>query len=291
MGKATTTCILLLVLAGTLTAETPASAPTTQGEFQFIVATFNINYVNRDLNEVVKSITQADADIVCLQETTTEAAEHIKKNLARKYKHMKFKKQNWAGGFGFLSKHPMDSLKWVPVKHGYFGAWICCTTAGGKKIQIMNVHLYPTLPGKAETFVDYLKEYNRCEKIRANEIVYFGRQLKVKMPTIITGDMNSLTNGKAPSYLRKHNFIDSAAITEKPDEQPTWHWNWKGGVWKYRIDYIFHSKDFKTLDYEVLENDKPSDHYLVFAKLTWNDKSEKEAEPEKTPATKPMDPK
>lgn len=289
MGKAITTIgALLLVLAGISAAQTPASAPETQGEFQFTIATFNINYINRDLAEVVKSITKADADLVCLQEMTADAAKHIRKNLAKTYKHIKFKKQKWAGGFGFLSKYPLDSLKWVPMKHGFFGAWICYITADGKKIQVMNMHLYPTMTGNSETLVDYLREYNRCEKIRAKEIVYFGRKLKVGMPTIITGDMNSLSKGQAPSYLRKNNFIDAAAITEKPDEQPTWHWNWKDAVWRYRIDYIFLSNDFKAVTYQVIENDKPSDHYLVFSKLTWNDKAgEEKNKSDKNPATKP----
>ncbi|MCR4415178.1 MAG: hypothetical protein NUV77_22380, partial [Thermoguttaceae bacterium] len=64
-------------------------------------------------------------------------------------------------------------------------------------------------------------------------------------------------------------FIDSfASVTEEPDEHPTWRWPVGRGELTLRLDYIFHTRELKTVESKVLAS-RASDHSMVFSRLRW----------------------
>ncbi len=89
-----------------------------------IIATWNINYNNQDIDEVVRLLRDSDADMICLQETTERSETILKRELAELYP-----SQFTAGhagrflaeGFQVLSKQPILNPRFVPPVQTYFG--------------------------------------------------------------------------------------------------------------------------------------------------------------------------
>ena len=111
------------------------------------------------------------------------------------------------------------------------------------------------------------------DETHVKEVELVHRALDKTKPRIVLGDFNSLAAMRAPEYLKEHGFTDSfAAVTKNPESQITWKWNWRGALFKYRFDYIFHSAEMTTRQSRVIENEA-SDHYPVVSTLRWRAKS------------------
>ena len=86
-------------------------------------------------------------------------------------------------------------------------------------------------------------------------------------PTIILGDFNSISSFNAPQRLASLGLIDAyARIHDDADTHPTWTWPTRPLPLALRIDYIFHTRHFKTAESEIVRREG-SDHFLVFAVL------------------------
>ena len=61
--------------------------------------------------------------------------------------------------------------------------------------------------------------------------------------------------------------VDSyASVTENADTHSTWQWPTRPIPLRLRIDYVFHSKHFRTVDSAIIRREG-SDHSLVVATL------------------------
>jgi endonuclease/exonuclease/phosphatase family metal-dependent hydrolase len=235
-----------------------------------IVATYNVNWGNRALAETAQIILKSRADVVCLQETTPELERSLQRELWREYPNMLFRGNGGkflAERFGLLSKHPVRANRYVPAKHGIFGAWIFELTVGDQIVQLANLHLEPIRPPEPGKLLTIFKVFEETEQIHAAEIGWIFEHLGPELPTVIAGDFNSLSIGAAPKYLRDKGFVDSfAAVNNSPDSQPTWRWPTRWLELSGRIDYIFHSPHFKTIDSRI-DKETTSDHSLVVSRL------------------------
>ncbi|HET6429467.1 MAG TPA: endonuclease/exonuclease/phosphatase family protein [Phycisphaerae bacterium] len=282
-------CLLVLIAtalgmaAGAGEAPRPASQPATNPTTRFSIATYNINYGNARLETVAATLRKSAADVVCLQETNPQSERYLRRQLRGLYPHMSFRHDGGAGGFAFLSKAPLTGIGYVPRKHGWFGMHTAEVTLGGQKVFLANLHLVPVNPRQGESLVG---TFFRSESIRANEITWFSRQLPAKGPVILVGDLNSRSDLYAPQYLRSLGYTDSfAAVTETPDRHTTWRWRYKGIDWQFRIDYIFHSPQLRTLASRVVPSDG-SDHNLVCSTLAWAPPKQPEESAARTPGGK-----
>jgi len=250
-----------------------ASRPATRPA-GFSIATYNILDKNLNLAEVVRSIRKAGADVVCLQEVNEAAKKYIRARLAKDYPHMHFHIHGTAGGQAFLSGVPLDKPKWVPPKHGMHGAYVAKVKLGGRTVQIMNAHLHPTLAARCRTMLELIRLQAACEAIREKEMPYFHAALEPNVPTIIAGDFNSFSTGRAPTHLKKLGYADSfASVTAEADRHPTWGWTLKTGIpVSFRLDYVFHTPDLRTLSSRVIANRKASDHDILVSRLNWKPK-------------------
>ncbi len=273
-------------LPGTTTTN-PVSEPTTTTipTVKFSVATYNINYGNVNLKEVVKTIRKSDADLVCLQETNRKSEKRLRRAFRRKYRYKYFRSGQAAGGFGILSKSSIKKIRYLPRKHGYFGTLLFRTKLGSKEVQVADIHLHPTVPRQGEKGFDLLKLFWRTESIRAREIKHIHDNLDKTLPTILIGDFNSPPYMNVPIFLAKRGFVDSfASVTPGANTHTTWRWRYRNVEWKFRLDYIFHNAYIKTLASKIIKSDA-SDHYLVTSTLTWNPNPT--TNPTSGPASKP----
>ncbi len=278
MGRYRWITLLLAVTAGILLgagdrptsrrSQLPTTRPTSSPADAFRVATYNINWGNPDLPKVVETIREADADLICLQETNRRSERYLRRALGRDYRYRFFHRSSAAGGFAFLSKAPLHHVRYFPPEHGWFGTLVARTRLGGRDVQIANVHLHPVIPRRRDGLGGLVKLFLRTEKTRAKEIRKVYADLSTEIPTLVVGDLNSTPNLSAPHFLRGKGFADSfAAVTESPDRYVTWSWWYRGVKWQGRIDYIFHSAHFRTISSRILVSDA-SDHRLLVSTLS-----------------------
>jgi endonuclease/exonuclease/phosphatase family metal-dependent hydrolase len=254
------------------------------------VATYNVNWGNRDAATTAEILRETKADVVCIQESRPEFEHALKRELAVDYPHVIFRGDGDrfpAERFGFLSKYVVRKETFLPARHGIFGAWIVeietpinrgqaasmphegSSGPQGIVIQAANVHLEPIRPPEQGELPSIFAIFAEAEKIHAAEIARILEHISPSLPTIVAGDFNSLSNGAAPGLLRKAGFVDSfAAVTENPDRYSTWRWptNWIDLTG--RIDYIFHTPHFRTVESRIVER-TTSDHSLVVSRLEW----------------------
>ncbi len=241
----------------------PPSAPV------LTVATYNINWGNADLPGMARTIRKADADVVALQEVNAVSEAALRKRFGRDYPHSVFKPGAAASGFGFLSKRPLANVRYLERKHGFFGTYIADVQAGGKSIQLVNVHLQPAIPKDGAGAAAIIALYQKTEATRAQEMKRIAGHLAKDRPVVVLGDFNSLPGGAATTPLTGRDFKDSFAEANPDKTQATtWHWAWRGTEVKFRFDYIFPSRDFRTLESRIIPS-KASDHDLVVSRLGW----------------------
>lgn len=249
-------------------ASTPASQP------DFSLATYNVNYGNPDLKDVVASIRLAGADVVALQETNKESEEFIRKELSKTYPHMRFDHAPTAGGLALLSKVPLEGAKYLPPAKdlgGWFGTQLARVTLQGRQLQIVNVHLVATVPKPGTSMIEFLKLYAACETVRDKEIRRLVGQLPKHWPVVMLGDYNSISKiSSVLDFMAKSGFADDLAeVVAEADLQPTWHWTIGKEEYKARLDYLFSRQTAaRTVSAKVLPSDA-SDHYLVTCGFKW----------------------
>jgi endonuclease/exonuclease/phosphatase (EEP) superfamily protein YafD len=230
------------------------------------IATYNLNYANRSGDAVLSAIAEADADILCLQETTRNSERFLRRKLAGTYPEFHaagHKGKHFAERFVIASKVKLRDVVFVPPRHGPFGFHHAIISFEGIDIQIVNVHLLPFVVPKNSTFADAMKAGIATETVHAAEIAAILNVAKGDKPAIVAGDFNSLSTFSAPVALIDSGFTDSyASVHENADTHPTWQWPTRQMPLRLRIDYIFHSKHFRTIDSAIVRREG-SDHSLV----------------------------
>jgi endonuclease/exonuclease/phosphatase family metal-dependent hydrolase len=291
-------CVLgaMAVLFGPLgasAAEDDEAPPVQSPAKSFSVATFNICWGNMDLPKTAAVIRKARADVVCLQETNAASEAFLRQQLRGDYRYITFRgdRGRWdAERLGFLSKRPLHDLRFLPARHGLFGTWIARTELGGRSVQLVNVHLQPIILSQQAGLSGALAAFSAMEKVHGDEIRAIVENLKEEVPTVLAGDLNSISSFDAPQFLAKQGFVDSfASVTERPDDHRSWHWPIGQAEFSARIDYLFHTADFRTRESRILDGES-SDHLLVVSRLEWNDEKPKPPAEKAKPAaerTKP----
>jgi endonuclease/exonuclease/phosphatase family metal-dependent hydrolase len=256
---------------GAVAAILAAAAPVVSAE-PFTVATYTVNWGNVNLRETVEVIRKAEAGLVLLQETNADSEAWLRRHLRGDFPHMLFRGDRGrypAERLGLLSKSPVTGLKFLPPKHGLFGTWIGRAALGGREVQIVNVHLEPAYFQRGEGLLDAMKVYQRLEDTHGREIRAIHEALAADVPTILAGDLNSLSTFAAPKFLADKGFTDSfASVNENADQQPTWRWPVGRGELSLRLDYLFHTRHFRTLESRIVQSNA-SDHHLVVSRLEW----------------------
>lgn len=267
--------LLWFILAVSITpaaAQVPSGTAKAGAANSWKIATYNINWGDVNLALVAATIREADADVVCLQETTMRSEPYLRQEFAKVYRHMRFfghKGQYGAERCGILSRMPVSKATFLPPKHGAFGACIADLKIGGRQVQVINVHLEPMRLRAGGSVLDAWTAMGAMEKTHLAEIRYIWESRRKDVALVIAGDFNSPSQFQAPRLLRQNGLKDSLAeVHDNPDSLITWHWPFKLGDLSLRIDYIFHSSEFQTVQSQVLKSNA-SDHYLVISELRW----------------------
>ena len=256
-------CLLVLILS--LLIRQSASA-----DERLRIATFNINYGNVDLPDVRRAIVEADADLICIQESTRDSERFLTEQLRGDFPHMVFKGHQgkyYAERFGFLSKTQLSHVDYTPPVDGLFGTYFASIKHNGRVVNVVNVHLSPFVVQRGSNLPQAISALTKVEAVHQKEIESIIRRIDAKNPTIVCGDFNSLSGFSAPTRLDEIGLIDSfASVTENPDSQPTWQWPLGRSKIQFRIDYVFHSDHFRTISSKIIPT-TGSDHFLTVSEI------------------------
>jgi endonuclease/exonuclease/phosphatase (EEP) superfamily protein YafD len=241
------------------------------------IATYNLNWGNRQGDQIIDAIQTADADILCLQETTPPSERFLRKRLADRYPYFHCTGHQGRYGaerFAVASRIELDEVTFHPPRAGLFGFYTATFQHGGDHVRIVNVHLTPFRFKKGSGISGAMAAISGTEQQHAQEIDAIIKTIDPDKPTIIAGDFNSLSEFKAPKTLGQLGLVDTfAAVNADADTHPTWHWPTKPVPLALRIDYIFCTPHFRTVESKIIRR-VGSDHSLVVSKLVRNELAE-----------------
>jgi endonuclease/exonuclease/phosphatase family metal-dependent hydrolase len=215
------------------------------------VGTYNVNYGNT-AGSVVETLEKIDADVLCLQETERFEVE-IRRGLSFKYPHTQFRNSETrdGGGYAFLSKYPMEEVKWVSSED-WFGGWIVAVQTPIGPVQVLNLHLHPPIQGRS-----FVRGYLFTRDDRLREVRLFHSNLPTGIPTIVAGDFNDTSHSRAVRFLKRRGFKEAAGL-----RGPTWKWRTRFITLWRRIDHLLYSSELACVEAKV-ERVGASDHFPV----------------------------
>ncbi len=241
-------------------------------------------------NDIFNLIQSENPDILCLQEyysgsrQNADFSDSIAKRSGYKFKDIQLiNKETKVLPFGLaiLSKYPIihsEKLLYPNSKVNF--CQVCAIKIGNDTIIVMNLHFESIKFGKEDyNFVSEITNTpsaNEELKKGSRQIVskmrnaYIRRAAQVetvssaiktaRLPVILAGDFNDTP--VSYSYRQINNdledtFVDSGKGLEQTHAQM---------LPLLRLDYIFHSRKFKTIEHYTINKDY-SDHYPVVARM------------------------
>lgn len=234
------------------------------------MATYNLNWSNREFDAVAQTLHESRATVIALQETTPNLERYLQSRLKTDYPHQhytSFRDQFFGERFGLLSKVPLKNVRFHPPRHGLFGFLTAEFSWEGRTVRLFNVHLQPF-----EVAPDWtvFRQLDNIEEVHRAEIGEVLHRVHPDQPTLIVGDFNSPSAFAAPEEVRKSGFRDSFAgqfeSTTEADKHPTWRWPVGERELNLRIDYIFPSPHWTTRESRLGEFEY-SDHRMLMSIL------------------------
>lgn len=221
------------------------------------VMTINVLAVNQRLDDVVRQISSAEADIVAVLELSTPLADRITKELQTSHPFASVHPQDPGNfGIGLWSRFPLRddhsfifNRDWNPSVE----ATVECPTGS---IHIVATH--PVPPMNRNLF----ETRNEHMSMLARHVTT-ARTRNPSTPIILAGDLN--TTPWSPFY---HQFLIESALHSSATGRgltPTWY-RYQAFPFGIVIDHILFSDELQCIDRQVLP-DMGSDHRAVVATL------------------------
>jgi endonuclease/exonuclease/phosphatase (EEP) superfamily protein YafD len=233
----------------------------------FKILTYNLNWGAPRPDISLDAILNADADIVCLQETTRAWENYLVPQLKEKFPHYLFRHYGGAGGMAIFAKRPIKDSAYVTQKAGWFPGWVFEAETPLGTVQILAVHLHPAVSERG-SFTP--SAYYSTKSIRLTEVQDLYPYLNNGMPTIILGDFNEGDSGYAVKWLKEKGMTN--ALPEFDAYSKTWEWHTSVVTIRKRLDHIFYTSDLYCLNSYVLK-ESASDHFPVVAVFQKRDKN------------------
>lgn len=242
---------------------------------------------HHSLSSVMQAIAQADADLVCLQETNEGWEWCSQQFLGKQYPHQYFfhsKTGYYAAGIAFLHKDNFKpasvSCKPTGVDGSFFDGQLIHGSflhdPHSTPINIVNVHLRPPLAmgndddGILGNINAYLFTAGKVHQGEIHNLLQISQKQhsdrsQEPFHAFVTGDFNEGSMGDGYQYLVNVGYSNALDLS---DDKTTWYWPviWGQNIWG-SYDHIFASpKKFKALNCNVGKTYMhASDHLPVHA--------------------------
>lgn len=240
----------------------PSAAQTQRTGPVVRLAAYNINYglaQNGIVDEdTLIAIGAPAADVVLLQEVTSEWEQAIRVAFSGDYPHMAFLSRPGPGGLAILSKSPiveaeeLPPVTWFPAQRA-----VIATPLG--RVQVLNVHLRPPFSDDGSLVSGFFA----TPPIREEEIESFVRALDEALPTVVAGDFNE-ADGRALGALYARGWTNALIAAGNKDK--TWRWSVWGFEVTDRLDHIVVDQRLSVHAAAVVDAGR-SDHLPIVAVL------------------------
>jgi len=241
----------------------PANAP------RLTAMTFNVHVSNTNPDGVATAIRRADADLVGLQEVNP-VAQALRRDLSDLYPYQIMNVTSTSSGAAILSRYPLQ-----PTGFSLPGQWndpplVARLRFAGATVTVLDAHPVSTLLTRGE-----IREETQQRAYTAHVIAGFVRAQQD--PVLVLSDFNAgdqstpygiVTRVLGDAWREKgvgfgHTFPGDKSFD---DTRPRVH-DWFIPQWLVRIDYVFHSHQWQTVDARIGPWDGVSDHRPVLATL------------------------
>ncbi len=262
--------VLFIFLWGGLFLPRASSATS---EETLTVMTYNTLGYQHDVGPIIDLLRAESPDVVFIQELNTTLQAAIEQDLAVEYPYRILDPVDDPIGMGVISKYPIresgDSLplSWVGVPQVLSLDW------HGQDVRLINFHMWPVtfLPLKNAS-LNY-----RAREAQALYLADYARVTSWETPVIAAGDANVthlsdayrlitdvlIDTWREAGYGLGHTFPGEYVRENNPRGIGRWRWP----LWVVRIDYIFHSDQWETVDARLASSNGVSDHRAVIAEL------------------------
>lgn len=248
-----------------------------------VAMTYNVLAFNGRRQEIVATLRDSGADLVALQELTAPLADLIERDLADLYPYRVVDLQHGPRGMGVLSRYPLrDAGETLP------GQWlgrpqVLTLDLAGTQVTVVNVHNVSVFVASSDLLSNLgspvwrsrLEQSARVREDQARVLADFAA--RHPGPLLVLGDLNTAEQSRAYRII-------SGALEDA----------WRGGgsglghtfpgtgaaggtrltvagvsvpMWLARIDYIFHSRAWRTRSAWLGPPTGASDHRPVLAEL------------------------
>lgn len=256
------------------------------------VMTFNVMYLDfvsdsdgNELHPVIEYIAQSDADIVCLQEVGTDflhtrLKDKQTKKALKPYRYVLSGSSEGRYSVVCLSKYPVISRHRIDYESQSNSSFRYDFRIEGKVVTVINNHLESnklngkekdhytnliTSGGESEELTKVAEligtKVGSATSIRATQARAVSEEIRnCRNPIIVCGDFNDVPGSYVYNTLAKG--LSDSWVEKGLGWGNTFHEN----LFLFRIDYILHSPDLKTVDVKR-DNVKISDHYPLIATL------------------------
>lgn len=226
------------------------------------------------MNEAAREIEKINPDILCLQEAPSTDYYH-QDSINKAFDYLPYKIQSYRTDhlpIAIYSRYPITPVDTIYYKDSPNLSIIADIDINGKKIRIINNHFQTTsvnahrgfimdskMPLKSrlrelKLFLYTMKENYRK---RTNQVNFISKEIENSpYPVLVCGDFNDIPSSYTYKTIQKS--LTDSFWSAGSGYQYTFRYLFK----ILRIDYIFHSKDFKAIRSYSLEYPY-SDHNMV----------------------------
>lgn len=222
------------------------------------VMTYNVNFGLGGDPATLAAVSQGEADLICLQETTPAWEEALRRELSGRYPYMAFKHHQAAGGLAVLSRFPFKDMETRASPVGWFPAWRVMVSSPLGALQVVLVHLHPPVSESGSVISGYFT----TPSVRKKEMADFATLIAPELPTLVLGDFNEDEGGRAVALLERRGF--RSVLGEFQRDTDTWRWHTSLGQIRHSLDHILYDPRLEPLDARVV-NAGRSDHLPVLA--------------------------
>ena len=256
------------------------------------VLSYNTHGFGCDNIGQIQFLLNADADIVCLQETYNMSDDNIRNTFADTYPYIATSNKNQCT-LVVMSKLPIVGVHEVPFSHSFNGSCIFdLLTDKGDTIVVINNHLesYKLSADDKDAYAEMVRGVTGDEEFSdtlSNGVdwtdMFFSLTDKLEKANIIRSHQADslatiIDNLTAPYVLVCGDFNDSPTsyvhhtLTRRLDDAFTESGNGPGisfnsNLMYFRIDNILISKNITPYNAKVDDSVKESDHYPIFCTL------------------------
>jgi endonuclease/exonuclease/phosphatase (EEP) superfamily protein YafD len=233
---------------------------------------YNLLGWNQHTAQIVAALRASGADLIALQELNPEVGAAIARDLALEYPYQALELRYGVAGMGVISRYPLHAPdRQLPGGHWIGPPQLLSVAFGDQIVDLANIHAVSFGNCTLAEIEGSLRERERQAQLVAN-LAHAGAR-----PLIVMGDFNMTERSVAYALLTAaltdawragghglgHTFPGAAgAHSSRPSVLGI-----PVPMWLIRIDYVFHSRHWRTLSARIGPWDGGSDHRPVLATL------------------------